>query len=274
MVRVVSSDGVVASAALEVLTDAACETGELQIQVPAEVGAQAWSIVFPGDETDESLHEESALPVHFETIPHACSLAVWDVPSPVSQAGTFDVKVGVRCAVGCQLAGAEVEVRDERGTKVGDGILGDTAWPGTDALHWAVIGLSAPERKGVQTCAAVFAAAGTALPHEPSTATFSFRTDTPCEHRASVRVTERDTDAPVVNVEVRCGSYRASTDAHGVAGVMLPDGTFDISIRKDGFQAQPLRVVIDRDVSVDIEAARVPTRAEMADRAFKDYPWG
>lgn len=273
-VQVVATDDVVATGELVVVDGASCETGEISVRLPTDVGEHAWSIVFPGEQTDEHLHEDSALPLRFRTIPHACSLAVWDVPSRVARGAGFEVKVGVRCSVGCRLAGATVHVRDESGASIGEGMLGDVPWTGTSALRWTPIALSAPGQEGVQTRTAVFEGAGTELPHEPATSTFSFRTDRPREHRGTVTVVEQCTQTPVTRVEVRCGPYMASTDARGVASLMLPSGTFEITIRKDGFQAQPLRVVIDRDVSVDIEAARVPTRAEMADRAFKDYPWG
>jgi hypothetical protein len=46
------------------------------------------------------------------TAPHVTSMVVWDVSSPASVGRPVTAKIGVRCAVGCSLAGYEVEVRD------------------------------------------------------------------------------------------------------------------------------------------------------------------
>jgi hypothetical protein len=64
------------------------------------------------------------------------------------------------------------------------------------------------------------------------------------------------------------------TDEHGVASIALPTGTFEVTIRKDGLQAQPLTVAVNGDVALEIEAVTVPTRAELDARIFDDYPWG
>ena len=117
-VRVVAPDDVVESAELVEHEGAACETGEIELRLPEQVGEHTWNIVFPSHETDTCLHQEAVLQLSFKTLPHACSMAVWDVPSPVARADRVRVKVGVRCSVACQLAGGQVEVRDESGTMI------------------------------------------------------------------------------------------------------------------------------------------------------------
>ena len=272
-VHVVASDEIVASSELADHDGTGCET-ELLVRLPTHVGDHTWRVLFPEYETELCVHEESAYPLCFKTIPHACSMAVWDVPSAVPRAGELQVNVGVRCSAGCQLTGRVVEVYDELGKNVGEGVLGDTPLDGTGALYWTAVGLLAPTHEGVHARTSFFAATGMELPHESATAAFSFRTDSPREHRATVRVVEERTRTPAGGVEVRCGPYRASTDERGVAQLALPTGTFELSIRKDGLQAQPFTVVITEDLSVDVEAAAVPTRAELNARVFKDYPWG
>ena len=43
------------------------------------------------------------------------------------------------------------------------------------------------------------------MPHEDASATFSFWTARPPDHRVTVTVLERDTEAPLENVQVRLG---------------------------------------------------------------------
>ena len=73
---------------------------------------------------------------------------------------------------------------------------------------------------------------------------------------------------------MRIGRYVSSTDDSGIAKIALPKGTFEVSVRKDGFEAQPFSVGVDNDLAIDIAAVTVPTQAEMDEKIFDDYPWG
>jgi len=210
------------------------------------------------------------------TIPHKTSIAVWDVPSPVAMNCSFKVKVGMQCSATCRLTGQAVDVRDQAGAKIGEGKLGETPWTGTSALYWAEIELAAPGTEGVSFRSVNFTAAELELPHEGVSATFSFRTDKPPEHRVTVKVIERKTEAPVEDVEVLLGFYRASTDERGAVTIGLPKGTYELSIRKDGYTAQPMSVDVRDDLTVQVEALTAPTRSEMEEKMmeFEGYPWG
>ena len=140
------------------------------------------------------------------TTPHPTSIAVWDVPSPVVVNSSFTVNVGMTCSLACQLTGQLIEVRDESGVQAGEGRLGDTPWPGTSALYGAEVHLAAPAGEGMYTWAVTFAGTESEMPHEDASATFSFRTARPPDHRVTVTVRERDTEAPLENV----GSIRVS----------------------------------------------------------------
>ena len=247
---------------------------ELEVRAPAQAGEHTWSIRVPRHESGGAVHEASSLPLRFRTVPHAGSQAVWDVPSPTPAASPVHVRIGVRCAAGCALAGRRVEVRDETGATVGSGILGETPWPGTSALYWIPVELQAPAVEGVCCRTVVLAGPDAGPPHEAAPATFSFRVGKVPAHRATVRVIDERTRAPVRGVEVRIGRYVASTDERGVAEVALPPGTFDVGIRKNGFRAEPLRVTVDGDLALEIEASACPTQAELNERFFEEYPWG
>ena len=268
------SDGGVAVCELAHHDDAANASGEIRVDAPRAVGEQAWIVRFPRHETELAVHEESELPLRFRTVPHACSLTAWGVPSPTPAGNALHVRVGVRCGSGCGLGGARVAVCDETGATVGDGILGETPWPDTGALYWAAVDVRAPAAEGVHAWTAVLADAGTDLPHDGAPAPFGFRTGKACEHCAAVRVIDATSRTPVADVEVRVGPYMAATAADGVATVAVPKGAFEVSIRRDGLEARPFTVTVDGDLALDIEAAVVPKRAELHERAIRDFPWG
>ena len=271
-VHVAAADEVLAAGELAVA--AAGASVELQVRAPLQMGEHGWSVRAPRHVSGGAVHEAGSLPLRFRTIPHAASLAVWDVPSPAPAGSPLRVKVGVRCAAGCGLAGRRVQVRDEAGARVGGGTLGKTPWKGTSALYWTSVELPVPVAEGVHSRNAVLVGPDAGAPHEAAPATFTFRADRAPAHRATVRVIDERTRAPLGAVEVHVGRYLASTDEHGVAEFALPPGAFEVGIRKNGFRAKPVRVTVDGDLAVEIEAAACPTQAELNERFFEQYPWG
>ena len=273
-VEIAAGEDVVAAGELEHHDGTANVSGEIQLHAPRQVGDQSWTVRFPRHATEQAVHEKRELPFRFRTVPHACSLTAWGVPSPAPAGSAQHVKVGVRCGSGCGLGGARVAVCDETGATVGGGILGETPWPDTGALYWAAVEVRAPAAEGVHAWTAVLADAGTDLPHDGAPAAFGFRTGKACEHCAAVRVMDAASRTPVAGVEVRVGPYTTATAADGVATVAVPKGAFEVSIRRDGLEARPFTVTVDGDLALDIEAAVVPKRAELHERAIRDFPWG
>jgi Carboxypeptidase regulatory-like domain len=230
----------------------------ITLKAPQQVGAQVWTIRFPPHESDGVLHAECTLPVCVRTLPHATSLAVWAVPSPVVMGERFRIKVGAKSAAGCGLGGTKILISDESGAVIAQASLQDTPWPGTSALYWAEVEVPAPDREGMFWCAANFAAADTETPHERSSSKFSVAIVRPPEHRLTVEVFERDTGAPIEDAQVRLGAYRAATDPSGRAEVAMPKGTYDLTVWKVGYEAPVQTVDVREDVSVQIEAVIVP----------------
>ena len=254
--------------------DGAAAAVTFRVRAPAQAGEQAWTVRCAPREPAGGLHAEGVLPLRFRTVPHACSLAAWDVPSPASPAVPLQMKVGVRCAEGCALAGRRVEVRDETGARVGEGRLGAAPWTGTDALYWTSVALPPPPAEGVHCRSVALADADATPPHAGAPAAFSLRVGKPLERRATVRVVDARTRTPLRGVEVRIGPYAATTDGRGVAQVALPAGAFDVGIRKSGHRARPRSLPTEGDPVLEIEAAPAPTQAELNARLFEEYPWG
>jgi len=257
-IDVVAGEDIVATAVLIAFRDNFNETAAFAVRAPARLEAFSWTIRFPPQEIGGIAYEGCALPVSSQTRPHRTSLAVWSVPSPVRAADRFAVTVGAKSSGACALSGAKIEVRDETGAPVGQGILGDRPWPGTDALYWTEIVLAGPSQEGQQCWSVAFAATDLELPHRGSSAEFSFTAVKPPEHRVAVAVTEREVATPVEASQIALGPYRAATDKTGVAHIEVPGGIYDLAVWKSGFEPASRTVEIAADVSVQLELIRRP----------------
>jgi hypothetical protein len=257
-VEVVAGEEIVATAQLIAFRDNFNETAAFMVTAPAGVGAFSWTIRFPPQEIGGFAYEASALLVSSQTRPHRTSLAVWSVPSPVRTADRFAVTVGAKSSSACALGGAKIEIRNETGAPVGQGILGDSPWPGTDALYWTEIMLAGPSREGLQRWSVAFAATDLGLPHLGSSAEFGFTVIRPPEHRVAVAVTESDAAIPVEETQIALGPYRAATDKAGMAHIEVPGGTYDLAVWKSGFEPASRIVEIAADVSVQLRLMRRP----------------
>jgi hypothetical protein len=257
-VTVKAAEETVATAELTEINDGRSETSGLTIKVPAQLGEYAWSILVPRRKVRGILHKRSSVPISFRTIPHATSLAVWANPSPVVIGDPFKIKVGAKSSGACELRGAQIEIQDETGARIGVGTLGDTPWVDTGALYWTEVDLAAPMKEGVVSWSARFAPSALKIPHDGSSAEFSFAAVRPPEHSVTVRVIEKDTGVPIPNAQVRLGAYMASTDESGLAKLKTSGGTYDVIAWKGGYKSPSVTLAVTEDVGVQIEAAVIP----------------
>ena len=267
-VEIMAAEQVVATPALIEHRDGCNETAAIAIRSPDRVGAYGLAVVFPRQEIGANIYEEGTLPISFRTRPHATSLAVWAVPSPVPIGGNFSVTVGAKSSGACELNGASVEISDETGAAVGHGTLGAMPWPGTSGLYWAQIGLAAPREEGTFSWRVAFPVQELKLPHDASSATFGFTATRAPEHRLTVKVTEREGATPLADVQVALGPYRASTDAAGLARLEIPAGRFGLAVWKSGFEGAPKTIEIAGDVALQVEMTRVPQEPEIWETAW------
>jgi hypothetical protein len=260
-VTVTGPDGTVATIAPRVDQDRGPEDAtlrEIALAAPRQVGEHVWSVRFLPHEHEGVRHEEGALPVHVRTLPHATSLAVWEVPSPVVMGERFSIKVGAKSAAACELKDKKIQVSNQAGAVIAQGQLGDAPWPGTSALYWTEVELTAPDQEGMFWCTVKFAAADVETPHERSSSKFSVAIVRPPEHRLTVEVFEKATKAPIEDAQVRLGAYRAATDPSGRAEVAMPKGTYDLTVWKVGYDAPAQTLDIREDINIQVEAEIVP----------------
>ncbi len=257
-IEIMAGEDVIASARLTACGDDFAATGTFALRAPDAVEAFTWNVRFPPQEIDGVVYGESVLAISSHTRPHRTSLAVWAVPSPVRIGDRFAIIVGSKSSGACALSGAKVVIRDDAGAVVGEGTLGETPRPGTDALYWTEITLDGPRREGWLCWSVAFAAPDHALPHVGSSADFSFTAVRPPEHRVAVTVTESYMATPVEETQIALGPYRAATDKTGMAHIEVPAGTYDLAVWKSGFEAAARTVEIMADASVAFELIRLP----------------
>ncbi len=257
-IEVVVDREIVAVTQLIAFHDDFNETATFTVMAPVRVGEFSWLIRFPPQEIDGIAYLESTLTVSSQATPHRTSLAIWSVPSPVRMRNRFAVMVGAKSSGACALGGAKVEVRDDTGAVVGEGILGETPWPGTDALYWSEIGLPGPTREGLQYWSVAFAAAELELAHLGSSAEFSLTAVRPPEHNVAIRVIESEAASPIAETQIALGPYRTATDETGLVMIEVPAGTYDLAVWKSGFEAASKTVEITADASIQFELNKLP----------------
>ena len=125
-------------------------------------------------------------------------------------------------------------------------------------MYWTTVELLAPAEAGLHTWTMQFAAAELEIPHAGSSSSFSTAIVRPPEHWVTVKVMDKDTAAPIPDVQIRLAAYRAATNKAGVAEVRMPKGIYDLNIWKVGYEAPARSVGVNEDVTVEVEALRLP----------------
>lgn len=257
-IRAVAPDGSETAHPFAMHDGAASETADIVLRAPLRVGEHVWRFVLPAHEIDGVRYEETAISVPVRVRPQSTSLAVWAVPSPVVAGERFTVNVGAKSAAGCELKDRGVEIRSADGLVVARGQLGDAPWPGTAALYWTAIELPAPAEAGLCSWSVAFDAADLEISHDGAASTFGVAIVRPPQHKLTVKVIEKDTAAPIEDVLIRLGAYRATTGQSGLAEIRMPKGQYELQIWKVGYEAPSTTLQLDDDVSVQVEALVVP----------------
>jgi hypothetical protein len=257
-IEVLTPDNVILNVKADLDDAPAGAMHRVALKAPLQAGQHVWRVSCPAHESGGRHHGVAELQVPVRIRPLETSLAVWSIPSPVVTGRPFAIKVGAKSSAGCDLTGTPLAVCDAAGTVLASGVLGNRTWPGTSALYWTELILTAPAEAGMFAWSVTFAAPDLALAHHGSSSRFSIAIVDPPEHRLAVKVVEQDTATPVENAQVRLGPYRAATDGSGIAEVMLPKGSYDLNVWKSGYEAPTTAITVDADLAVDIVLTPVP----------------
>ena len=188
--KIIAQDAVVKELEIE-LTEfdgVVTETDEFVVKAPTKPGGYTWASVFPAQEKEGVLHEQSSAPFSFIVKSHITSMTVWDVPSPIVLKTKFKLKVGVRCSAECKLTDSKIEIYDHESSKVAAETLGAVPWPDTAALYWAEVELEAPDTEGYYRWEAKVPTTDLKLPHEEGSYNFDFTTARPPEHLSLIHI--------------------------------------------------------------------------------------
>jgi len=263
IVKIIAQDAVVKEIALVTFDGTANETDEFVVRAPFEPGEYTWIAVFPAQEKEGILHKESSTPFSFIVKPHAISITVWDVPSPIAIGDEFKIKVGVKCSAECNLTGKEIEIYDHEGVKVATGTLGDVPWSDETALSCAEVELKAPSIERRYRWTVRFPEPELEVPHKKASCTFAFGTAMQPEHVVTIEVIDKDTKTPIKNARVslrphiyRGSTYMSHTDEGGVARVSVPKGDYQLYILGDDKEIFKPTVKVASDVTIKAELSQ------------------
>lgn len=198
------------------------------------------------------IHEEGAAS-SADVKPHATSMAVWDVASPVVVDTAFKLKVGVKCSAGCNLAGEEIEIYDHEGVKIATGTLGDVPYADRVDLYWAEVEVTAPATKGAYRWEAVLAQPRLETPHREASYKFGFSSAERPEHTVTVEVVDQETEAPVANARVMLRPYSSRTDESGMATLAAAGGEYKLDVTKEKYDTFATTVTVTGDASIRVE---------------------
>ncbi len=191
--------------------------------------------------------------------PHSTSVVVWDAPSTIECGEGFSVKLGVKCSSECRPDGWTVEVRDQDGEKRATSTLNGEPWPGTAALYYTELDLSAPDAEGLYTWEAKARVDGLDIPHAECVARFGVRVVPTPECLLTVVAIDMESQTPVEGAKVVVHPYSAFTDERGVAEVRVPKGEYRLFVsgkkyfpfRSDG--EMKTDVTIRAELALDLE---------------------
>jgi hypothetical protein len=181
------------------------------------------------------------------------SLAVWDIPMPVTAGESFTVKIGAKAADGRSLAGCRVEVSDAGGKAVASGALGNAPLPGSEALYGCELSVPAPAAPLAELTVRLAGPGVEAVPTR-----FSVAVSARPEHRLAVTVTETNSAQPLADVEVRLGPFHARTGKDGRAELRLCKGDYPIKLWRAAHLAAARAMTIAGDSEVAVTMTFVP----------------
>ena len=206
------------------------EANNIVVAAPCVAGEHHYRAVVVAAGRGGAFHEQASTEVRFTVKAHAAQLNVWDVPSTIVAGEHFKVAVGVRCSAGCDLGGKELSIFDQQGLRTGTAKLGHDVWPGTEALYFVELEARAPLTVGSHRWEVRIADWALKLPHAAGSLPVVVRVVRPPDCEVTVKVVDRESQAPIQGARVVMHPFRAVTDDRGIAKVKVTRGPYDLLV--------------------------------------------
>lgn len=191
----------------------------------------------PGNSSGEAAPDE-----------HAVQLTAWNVPSAIGAGERFRFSVGVRCRAGCGLGGHALGFFDQDGARVGTATLGREVWPDTEALHYCEVEAKAPPAPGSHRWEIRTGDWTTKVPHSAGSLPIVVRVVSAPDCEVTVKVFDRESQAPVKGARVVMHPYRAVTDTNGMTKIKVTRGPYDILVSGSKYLPASTRVEVTADL--------------------------
>lgn len=235
----------VARAPIYPAPDGGLET-EITLTTPLQTGVTKFAVLLTAESNDALARGE----VEITTRAHRIQLSAWDAPTTVTPGAHFETHIGLVCSSNCKLDGQEVRVIDPNGAIAGAGHVGGDLWPGTTALHFAQVTISAPAETGLAHFKVVTDSDDNAPPHDAGEANFAVHVmpEGSCDIR--VEVLAADDETPLANAQVVLHPYRAVTDEQGSARLIVVPGTYRLMPSRKGHMPSVEQIKVSDDASI------------------------
>ena len=234
------------------------ETAEFSLAVPISVGIHDCRVLFPEPADERIFHVENSASVTLNVTPHKSSLAVWDLTCPVVVNSATKMKVGAKCSAGCVMRDCEIEILDDTGITITTARLRSTPWPETLALYWTEADLPSPSKEGAYSWYVRLKSGNLNVAHESASFPFNLIVVRAPEHTVTLSILEKETKAPVADVQVRLGPHRAATAETGWAKLEVPKGSYELNVWKAGYEVRSTCVDVFEDMTIALEIVPAP----------------
>ena len=206
-------------------------------------------------------HDTREIAVEAPVEPHATNVVAWDIPSAIVAGEKFRMKVGIKCADGCDLTNREFAVFDHEGTQIATGTLPGDRWPGTSGLHVAEIELQAPAAEGLYTWSVRSPStlpgaeqeSDAAIAHAEGSAIFGVRVVSHPEYLVTVEAVDDANQTPLSGARVVMHPYKAVADERGIAKMRVAKGAYRLFVSHPRYVTFGLPVEVDADMSARAE---------------------
>jgi hypothetical protein len=235
------------------------ETEEFTVKTGTSPGTYSWTATYLDATEGKPSHAETTSSVEVDYRPHALSLAVWDIPTPVGEGEAITLKVGAKCNNDCLLAGTVLSVRDGQDGPLTDVTLGTEPWAGSKALYWAEATFEAPTKTGAHTYHVRSDSQGD---HAASQTSFSFFVVQKPSCTLSITLKDQATAAPIPSAYASLHPYTAITDENGLASVPAVPGEGKLNMGAEGYELRQLDIVVTGDAALTLTLTAKPVYEE------------